>query len=111
MTNSTQQQAAESRAAYIADLVSQAPRFTESQRASIAVILQPASDAYHSKRGPSEAELQRRKEAEERATALAALRKEAQALTACHGCGLQPEEHGYQKAYGMGYHDWEPIRG
>jgi hypothetical protein len=55
--------------------------------------------------------LRRRKEADERAKILHQLKQKALAITACHGCGLQPEEHNYRSAYGMGYHEWEPIRG
>jgi hypothetical protein len=97
--------------AYIIRCVAAAPPISDAGIDRIAVLLRPrhlrASGPYE----PSESELRRRKEADERAAALKELKRKALALTACHGCGLQPEEHSYQSAYGMGYHEWEPIRG
>jgi hypothetical protein len=108
----TKEAMAAKRAAYIARLVEEAPPLTDEQIDRLAVLLRPRdARGYRATRGPSESELRRRKEADERAKILHQLKQKALAITACHGCGLQPEEHNYQSAYGMGYHEWEPIRG
>lgn len=98
------------RAAYIARVVAEAPPLSDAQTDFIATLLRPGSVRRSASRGPSEGELRRQQEADERAHILKELRRRAKAITACHGCGLQPEEHAYQSAYGMGYHEWEPIK-
>lgn len=104
----------ETREEYIARVVAEAPPISDEVMDRLAVLLRPGLRKHFGWKdepsGPSEWELKRRKEADERAATLARLKKEALALTACHGCGLQPEQHTYQSAYGMGYHEWEPIK-
>jgi hypothetical protein len=106
MSNDTQQQV--SSAAYITSLLEDWPAPSQQQRRTVMGLLYgteaPASS------GPSEWELERQRQEQERADALQQARQAALSLTACDVCNLQPEQHAYAQRGGIDSHEWTPGR-